>query len=512
MNPKTIVTFLLVPLSLLLCAAAKAQDVDDVQSRINKFSDEYHIGIAFHNVPTSRELSFVKIGDDPDDQNMTEKFWRFFEPEVRKYPVALLHKANIDTFALLRTCKVKDTYAMGLAAAHLRAVYFSMQFFGRNDTATQVRSKLVIHHEIYHMLDWAINSGDRRRRYEEWNRLNKPGVTYKSGPLDFDLSGRIPGFLFGHTGPNAGEDMADTFAFLMVGSSYKKIENRLATDEYLKAKFDSLKKSLKTAVPEFTDEYIKGIHEKEAATRIPPEAEEKKRIEVAKGPAPGASTRPRATISDRRPADPDAGPPIVIEGWGRLIDPDHDCTVTAAQGKCTVQVPARLHDLNPRNGKLNAPRVLQQVEGDFVVQVKVFGKLEPGANSTAPRSVPFNGAGLLLWADEKNYVRLERNMYLVRGTPACYPPLFEVYQDGQYQGTNPPPAKGVFFEHESTCFRLERKGNKIAAHYSHDGKKWTALREVTITLPPQVQVGVAALNTSDKPFAVQFHEFELRAR
>ena len=261
-------------------------------------------------------------------------------------------------------------------------------------------------------------------------------------------------------------------------------------------------------MPEFTDEYIREIHESEVTGKAP---NAQKSTKLPNGPAPRIVTRPGTTTSGRGPAGRDAGPPIVIEGWGRLIDPDHDCTVKAEQGKLTVNVPARLHDLNPRNGKLNAPRVLQEVEGDFVVQVKVSGKFEPGGNSTAPRSVPFNGAGLLVWADEKNYLRLERNMFLVRGTPACYPPLFEVFQDGQYQGTNPPAASGAFFEHESTCFRLERKGHKIAAHYSHDGKEWTALKEVTVTLPTKVQVGVAAINTSDKPLAVQFDEFELRA-
>ncbi|MBC8870887.1 MAG: DUF1349 domain-containing protein [Planctomycetes bacterium] len=488
MNPRTFMMLVFALSSLMVCATVKAQDVDEIESRINKFSAECDINIAFKSVPTSDDLDFVEIGDSADDREMTEVFWRFFEPEVRKYPVAVLRKANIETFALLRSVKVNGKEIVGGAAIKLRTVYFSMRFFESNNAATKERNKLVIHHEIYHMLDWAINPRNRQAICDEWSRLNKPGITYKSGPLDFDTSGKIPGFLFGHTGPNAHEDMADTFAFLMVGSSFEKIENRLAKDEYLKAKFDYLKTSVRSAVPEFTDEYTRKIHESEVTGKVT-----------------------NAQTSDRGPAVRDAGPPIVIDGWGRLIDSDRDCTVKAEQGKLTVNVPARLHDLNPRNGKLNAPRVLQEVEGDFVVQVKVSGKFEPGGNSTAPRSVPFNGAGLLVWADEKNYLRLERNMFLVRGTPACYPPLFEVFQDGQYQGTNPPAASGAFFEHESTCFRLERKGHKIAAHYSHDGKEWTALKEVTVTLPTKVQVGVAAINTSDKPLAVQFDEFELRA-
>ena len=51
----------------------------------------------------------------------------------------------------------------------------------------------------------------------------------------------------------------------------------------------------------------------------------------------------------------------------------------------------------------------------------------------------------------------------------------------------------------------------MAAAYSHDGKEWTAVKEISVELPQKVQVGVAAVNSSDKPFTVEFKDFTVAA-
>lgn len=212
------------------------------------------------------------------------------------------------------------------------------------------------------------------------------------------------------------------------------------------------------------------------------------------------------------PAFGDGKQPPMISGWGQVVDPDGDCTVKEDRGKLTIAVPATLHDLNPRNGRLNAPRVLQDVEGDFLATVRVTGDFVPGMATTAPRSAPFLGAGLIVWENEKNYVRLERNVWrAANGQLACYPPLFEAFKDGNAvvssQGTS-----ADFFQGNSTSFRLERKGNALTASCSHDGKEWVFAKEAEVELPKKVQVGVSAINTSDKPFSMEFDEFTLEMR
>src|SRR5687768_13293767 len=65
-----------------------------------------------------------------------------------------------------------------------------------------------------------------------------------------------------------------------------------------------------------------------------------------------------------------------IKGWGTPIDPDGDCAFQADAGKLTITVPgeAKPHDLSAELSSTTAPRVLQPLKGNFVLQVKVEGE------------------------------------------------------------------------------------------------------------------------------------------
>ena len=203
--------------------------------------------------------------------------------------------------------------------------------------------------------------------------------------------------------------------------------------------------------------------------------------------------------------------PRSIKGWGDVIDTAGDCSVKGDERWLTIEVPGGTHDLNPSLGGTDAPRVLKEVEGDFVVQVKVTGDFKPGEESASPDTSPFNGAGLLIWQNSRNFIRLERNAWWVRdaGAYACYPPLFEYHKDGQLQDTNPDGARDDFFKGRSTWLKLERREGKLSASYSHDGKEWTEVKQIDVELPRKVQVGVAAVNTSKKPLVVVFEELSV---
>jgi hypothetical protein len=206
--------------------------------------------------------------------------------------------------------------------------------------------------------------------------------------------------------------------------------------------------------------------------------------------------------------------PKSIGGWGMLIDLDNDCTVKDEGGKLTITIPGGIHDLNKQLGGMSAPRLLREVDGDFTIQVKVSGEFDPG-DEAAKRDerdiAPFCSAGLLLWQDEGNYLRLERNGWWSKAdnTVACYAPLIEYYLNGQFQGPKPGVASADFFEGRSTWLKLERRDGKVTPFYSHDGQDWTAAKEITVEFPPRIQAGIAAVNTSKKPFTVEFEELEV---
>lgn len=206
--------------------------------------------------------------------------------------------------------------------------------------------------------------------------------------------------------------------------------------------------------------------------------------------------------------------PREVKDWGTVTDPEGDCTIKEEKGKLTISVPGvsattKSHDLHPGNfgNRMFAPRVLREVEGDFTATVKVTGEFDPG-------ELGFNGAGLLLWQDEKNIVRLERNKYWVSAQKKhyCYPPLFEYFKDAKYQNTDPKPTSEEFFKGKSTYLRMERNGEKLTAFYSHDGKEWTTAKEITVDLKSKLRVGVAALNTAKTPFTAEFEGFSVVLR
>src|SRR3954468_24780799 len=121
--------------------------------------------------------------------------------------------------------------------------------------------------------------------------------------------------------------------------------------------------------------------------------------------------------------------PTTGDGWGTPVDPDGDWPIRAGDGKIPIGVPPGMHDLwygrQEAARRFNAPRVLREVEGDFVAQVRVTADWGLGGQPT------FNGAGLLVWDSERQYIRLERNRcFNSRGQTFSYvTPLYD--RDGR---------------------------------------------------------------------------------
>jgi hypothetical protein len=134
----------------------------------------------------------------------------------------------------------------------------------------------------------------------------------------------------------------------------------------------------------------------------------------------------------------------------------------------------------------------------------------PGEKSTNNVGVPFTGAGLLVWQDDKNYLRLERNRFWTEpNKSACFPPLLEYFEDGEYQNTDPEVTQEPFFKEAWTYLRLERRGDNIKANYSDNGKDWTEVKKITTKFAAKISVGVAAINTSDNSFTAEYEEFKI---
>jgi regulation of enolase protein 1 (concanavalin A-like superfamily) len=189
-------------------------------------------------------------------------------------------------------------------------------------------------------------------------------------------------------------------------------------------------------------------------------------------------------------------------GWGEAQDPDRDSKITQTADKIQIEVPGTYHDLWPE-GKVNAPRVLRDGSGDFTFEVQSSGEVT-AAEGTAISRNPFLAATIVLWVDEKNFVRLDRASVFRDGKQIFFA-YFHVFVNGKRT-----VQLSTDFESKPTWLRLVRRGDKITASARQDASAaWRSFPQQTVKLPDKVKVGVAALNNTNQPFTAEFADLKI---
>jgi regulation of enolase protein 1 (concanavalin A-like superfamily) len=197
-------------------------------------------------------------------------------------------------------------------------------------------------------------------------------------------------------------------------------------------------------------------------------------------------------------------PGTEIAGWGTAIDSDGDCQITPDGKTLTMAMPGTLHDLNADIDKYNAPRVLRDVEGDFEITVKVVGDFKPGTQATRKGTLPYNGAGIVVWRDSDNFIRLERSATFNKGKVNTFA-IFEEREGGSRGAVhNGPLTPGTAF------LRIARRGSRIFGLTSKDGQHWTQLKPIDTVWPSEVKIGINAINSSNEPFTVRFENLSIK--
>lgn len=205
-----------------------------------------------------------------------------------------------------------------------------------------------------------------------------------------------------------------------------------------------------------------------------------------------------------RGAVADEAAPREIKAWGEAIDPDRDCTFEGHNAKFSITIPGKHHDLTytDRYKKLNSPRVLQEVKGDFVLEVKVKAFELPQPKTSSGGDFSFVSGGLLVWQDDKNFVRLDRAAEGGSGGPFVW---FERFTDGK-------SARHTLKKtsNEDTLLRVERKDNKLIFSTKDEGQeKWSEVLADETKFPEEVKAGVLAINTTKQEFVANFADLKL---
>jgi regulation of enolase protein 1 (concanavalin A-like superfamily) len=198
--------------------------------------------------------------------------------------------------------------------------------------------------------------------------------------------------------------------------------------------------------------------------------------------------------------------PRDLPGWGRVLDPSRDCEVSldGESNRLKVTVPGTPHVLSAEDPGLpmNAPRVVRPVRGDFTADVRVLGRLEPGRSRTTHYD-PFHGAGLIVWQDRSNYLRLERAVGYIKGRPHPYL-NYELREGGRLAVSH-----GITVEDGPLSLKLRRQGRAFSAWYSRDGRRWARIARVDATLDERVEVGVGVVNSSARTLTAELDRFSV---
>jgi regulation of enolase protein 1 (concanavalin A-like superfamily) len=201
----------------------------------------------------------------------------------------------------------------------------------------------------------------------------------------------------------------------------------------------------------------------------------------------GGEEPPRAPAGTAKPAQ-------IVRALSAVIDPDGDCKFNA-EPVVTIIVPGTNHDLARKESyaKQNAPRVLDDIKGDFRLAVKVAAFPTPKPDTSANKQLSFVGAGVLVWQDDRNYVRLER---VAEGNSGAHFVLLESYVDGKEASSDRHD-----IDDRDTYLRVTREGNNLTFETGADGSDWTKLKTLEQKLPEQLKAGVAAINTTTSEFS-----------
>ncbi len=203
-----------------------------------------------------------------------------------------------------------------------------------------------------------------------------------------------------------------------------------------------------------------------------------------------------------------AEPADVIKGWGKKEDPAGGTTIELQDTTLVMTTPDIYVDNYPP-GKVNAPRVMQEVSGDFVVEVRVT-HLDPSQTDSVLKSLgsfptAYHAGALLVRTNEKNFIRFEKGSKNTKGKRATTCEL-QVWENGKRMFYAPEDIEDVV-----VSLRLERQGDLLLSSFSKDdGKNWKELPKYKLDkLKDTVSVGVSLTSNTDPGCTVKFQDLKV---
>jgi hypothetical protein len=182
---------------------------------------------------------------EPESPVAVQAFREILAAQLRRYPAALLRACKLERVVICKALTVLGQHRTASFDRRRNVMYYEIQP-PRDFTVG------VIHHELFHFLDYAMNGS----RYQDarWEALNPSSFHYGQGgaamyndPKCGLVSSGSPGFLTRYATAALEEDKAETFSHLMLERDY--VAAKAATDPVLAAKVQLLGQELHVFCP-----------------------------------------------------------------------------------------------------------------------------------------------------------------------------------------------------------------------------------------------------------------------
>ena len=131
-----------------------------------------------------------------------------------------------------------------------------------------------------------------------------------------------------------------------------------------------------------------------------------------------------------------------------------------------------------------APQLLKAISGDFEIETKV--KFDPKES--------YQGAGILVFRNDSNYLRLERGFGGVGGGDSGI--RFDKREDEVYEPIATPEKFPT--EAKTVELKMRRVGKEFTAFWRETGGEWREVGKYSSSYPETVQVGLIACNTAQE--------------
>jgi regulation of enolase protein 1 (concanavalin A-like superfamily) len=177
------------------------------------------------------------------------------------------------------------------------------------------------------------------------------------------------------------------------------------------------------------------------------------------------------------------------KGWA-WIDPDEKRNPTPHNvdgGVLRVKVPP---GKDMYGNSRTAPRYLKPITGDFQIETRV--RINPTEN--------YQGAGLLLYVDDENFLRFERAFGGVGGGGSGL--RLDAQKGDQFEAIT--STADIQTDLEEVDLKLIRVGDTYTAYWrADDGAEWREAGSHTADYPDTIRAGLIACNTA-REYTVEF--------